>query len=294
MTVFNTLKKLGLASEETSVLFHKGVRDNPDLNVFKDISSGVIFIKDFYFGDEGYESGNYRKEKLNQEYDDLSIKDYERLTDCEKRISDFKPFYVGKDIIDFGCGHGDFLKASQNFTNSSSGVELQNSFIEKLTKNKIRCEKSIGEFKDQSIDTFFLFHSFEHLPDPLKVLQEIKSKLRNKGKLIIEVPHANDFLISTLKEESFIKFTLWSQHLILHTKNSLERFLEFSGFDNILIKGVQRYPFSNHLHWVSQKKPGGHKTNMSLLDTKELTKAYANTLSQLGANDTLIAIAENI
>ena len=49
MTVFNTLKKLGLASEETSVLFHKGVRDNPDLNVFKDISSGVIFIKDFYF-----------------------------------------------------------------------------------------------------------------------------------------------------------------------------------------------------------------------------------------------------
>ena len=46
--------------------------------------------------------------------------------------------------------------------------------------------KSIGEFKDKSIDTFFLFHSFEHLPDPLKVLQEIKSKLRNKGKLIIK------------------------------------------------------------------------------------------------------------
>ena len=294
MTVFNTLKKLGLASEETSVLFHEGVRDNPNLNVLKDISSGVIFIKDFYNGDEVYESGNYRKEKSNQEYDEFPIKDYERLTDCERRISDFRPFYVGKDIIDFGCGHGDFLKASKDFTNSSSGVELQNNFIEKLTKNKIRCEKSIGEFNDKSIDTFFLFHSFEHLPDPLKILQEIKSKLRSKGKLIIEVPHANDFLISTLKEESFIKFTLWSQHLILHTENSLKRFLEFSGFDNILIKGVQRYPFSNHLHWVSQKKPGGHKTNMSLLDTEELSKAYANTLSQLGANDTLIAIAEKI
>ena len=291
MSVFDSLKKLGLASEETSILFNKGVRDNPNLNVFKDISSGVIFIKNFYSGDEVYENGNYRKEKSKQESNDFYIKDYERLKDCERRINDFKPFYVGKDIVDFGCGHGDFLNASKNFTNSSQGVELQSSFIDKLNKNEIRCKKSISELDDNSIDTFFLFHSFEHLQDPLKVLNEIKSKLRSKGKLIIEVPHANDFLISVLKDESFINFTLWSQHLILHTENSLRRFLEYSGFKNILIKGIQRYPLSNHIYWISQKKPGGHKTNMSLIDTKELSKAYENALSNLGANDTLIAIA---
>ena len=73
MTIFNTLKKLGLASEETSVLFHKGVRDNPDLNVFKDISSGVIFIKDFYSGDETYEQKlaipAYKRKNINLDND---------------------------------------------------------------------------------------------------------------------------------------------------------------------------------------------------------------------------------
>ena len=290
MTIFNSLKKLGLASEETSILFHKGVRDNTNLNVFKDISSGVIFIKDFFSGDEVYESGEYRKEKLNKNSNNF-IKDFERLNDCERRINDFKPFYVGKDIIDFGCGHGDFLNAARNFTKSSAGVELQKSFIKKLNENNIKCQKSIGDFKDNSIDTCFLFHSFEHLKDPLRVLKEIKIKLRNTGKIIIEVPHANDFLISTIKEESFINFTLWSQHLVLHTEHSLRRFLEFSGFKNVIIKGVQRYPLSNHFYWINQKKPGGHKTNISFLDTEELSKAYANALSQLGANDTLIAIA---
>jgi len=294
MTIFNALKKLGLASEETTILFHKGVRDNSNLNVFKDISSGVIFIKDFYVGNKVYESGDYREEKPNHKNDDFLIRDYERSRDCERRINFFKPFYVGKDIIDFGCGHGDFLYESRNFTNSSSGVELQKNFIDKLNKNEIRCEKSINEFNDKSIDTCFMFHSFEHLQDPLKTLKEIKHKLRKKGKLIIEVPHANDFLISFLKEESFIKFTLWSQHLILHTEKSLKRFLEFSGFENIVIKGIQRYPLSNHLHWINQKKPGGHKSKISLIDTKELSNEYENALSKIGANDTLIAIANII
>ena len=101
MTIFNSLKKLGLASEETSILFHKGVRDNTYLNVFKDISSGVIFIKDFFPEDEVYESGDYRKEKLNQNSNDFFIKDFERLNDCERRINDFKPFFVNKDIFPF-------------------------------------------------------------------------------------------------------------------------------------------------------------------------------------------------
>ena len=255
---------------------------------------------------------NYRKENINKISDDLSIrqqiykdlidenfdnlttKDYEKVTDCMRRINDFKPFYIGKDIVDFGCGHGDFLYLTKNHTKSSSGVELNGCFIKKLNDNEIRCEESISEFNNNSIDTVFLFHSFEHLLDPLQVLKDIKIKLRSKGKLIIEVPHANDFLMSALQEESFINFTLWSKHLILHTENSLRRFLEYSGFENILIKGIQRYPLSNHLNWISQKKPGGHKSNIASIDTEELSEAYSNALSKLGANDTLIAVANTI
>ena len=95
-----------------------------------------------------------------------------------------------------------------------------------------------------------------------------------------------------MKVERFIEFTLWSQHLILHTEQSLRRFLEYVGFQNILIKGIQRYPISNHLQWISQKREGDQQSNLSLLDTEALSEAYSTALSRLGVNDTLVAIAD--
>ena len=47
--------------------------------------------------------------------------------------------------------------------------------------------------------------------------------------MIIEVPHARDFLIETFDINSFKDFTFWSEHLILHTKESLVAFAKESG-----------------------------------------------------------------
>ena len=290
MSILKTLNELELANN--SVLFHKGTRDNSNIDVYRDLNSGVIYIKDYFVGEEEYIEGEYRKEVAKKANYDLTVKDFMRVNDCARRVKENSPFYIGKDITDFGCGYGDFLKETKEFTKSSVGIELQIDCIKELNNFGIRCENSLDMIMNNSIDTFFLFHSFEHLPEPLKILKEIKCKLRKNGRLIIEVPHANDFLISTIKDENFINFTLWSQHLILHTKNSLNKFLEYVGFQNILIKGIQRYPLSNHLHWIINKKPGGHQSQFAFIDSNDLTKAYEQTLANLDSTDTLLAIAE--
>ena len=105
------------------------------------------------------------------------------------------------------------------------------------------------------------------------------------------MPHARDFLISNLRLQEFIDFTLWSQHLVLHTRDSLRLLLADAGFNNIVIQGVQRYGVSNHLHWLSTKKPGGHRSLISALETPELQLAYQNALSKIDATDTLTVIA---
>ena len=69
--------------------------------------------------------------------------------------------------------------------------------------------KSIDEIQDESLDTIFLFHVFEHLPNPRKILTKLK-KLRIGGHLILEVPQSMDFLVSILSEESFINWYFWS------------------------------------------------------------------------------------
>jgi hypothetical protein len=92
----------------------------------------------------------------------------------------------------------------------------------------------------------------EHLPDPAATLHELRASLKpdGEGTLIIEVPHARDFLIEALKLQEFIDFTLWSQHLVLHTRESLRLLLADAGYRNVMIEGVQRYSIANHLHWL--------------------------------------------
>ena len=54
-----------------------------------------------------------------------------------------------------------------------------------------------------------MIHVLEHRPDPLKALFESRSILESDaGILMVEVPNANDFLISQLQCQLFIKFSL--------------------------------------------------------------------------------------
>ena len=121
---------------------------------------------------------------------------------------------------------------------------------------------------------------------------EIKGKLRKGGILVLEVPNANDLLLNHLQVKEFKDFTLWGQHLILHTRESLNRMLKHVGFNKIMISGVQRYSLSNHLYWLKNGAPGGHKSILSCIDTTELQIAYSNSLAKIDATDTLLAIAE--
>ena len=141
------------------------------------------------------------------------------------------------------------------------------------------------------IDTVFLFHSFEHFNNPILILQSIYKSLKSEGHIIIEVPHAKDILLNELYIEEFKKFTLWSQDLILHTRESLKKMISSAGFDLIKVDGVQRYPLSNHIHWMHSKKPGGYK-KLSSIDNKDHTKAYEMSLQRLDATDTLVAYAK--
>lgn len=284
--ILNTLEGLGLASKKTSHVFSPRTRDKDSLHVMRDSVSGVIYIDDFYVGEDEYASGSYREEVLYEH----ESPDFEDIIDTERRLSSYKKYYTGLNVCDVGCGAGQFLQGANKIARSVAGVELQNNYLQHLNSNKIPCYNNIQDH-NKEFDVVFSFHALEHFDSPVLVLKSIYDKIAEGGKVIIEVPHANDFLISILECKSFIDFTLWSQHLILHTRDSLKRFLLAAGFTNIIIEGVQRYPLSNHLTWLSKCKPGGHKSNLALLDEPELHNAYGNVLRKIDATDTLVAIA---
>jgi len=87
----------------------------------------------------------------------LLIRDFEDVTDSERRFNSYKQFLIAKSIVDFGCGAGSFLKKSKSLAKSVTGIELQQNYIDNLNKESIKCFKDIREIESEQ-DSIFLFH----------------------------------------------------------------------------------------------------------------------------------------
>ena len=103
--VYETLFDLGLTSESTAEIFPV-TRDLP-INVYRDSSSGVIYIKDFYVGDDVYVNGDYRKSDIKSLNDSSSNYEDE---DTNRRISDFKQLISNKRLVDFDVAKDHFCE----------------------------------------------------------------------------------------------------------------------------------------------------------------------------------------
>ncbi|TLD96618.1 class I SAM-dependent methyltransferase [Helicobacter jaachi] len=195
---------------------------------------------------------------------------------------------ANKDIVDFGSGYGGFLYLAKDVAKSVAGVEIESSVKDVYEERGITLYERISDV--QSVDIITSFHCIEHLPNPIETLREFKAKLHTGGKILIEVPNANDALLTLYKSEAFAHFTYWSAHLYLFTPFTLTHLARRAGLKVEFIKCVQRYPLSNHLYWLAHKKPAGHKVWGNFIDNEALNRAYEDTLAGLGVSDTLLAI----
>ena len=298
--IYDELIKLKLIKKLNLITLNNKTRDKK-IKVIKDLKTKIIFLEKYITTNEYYSLLKYkdddRKVSDKSKRKIVNVKTFSGniktpiIEDDYRRASQFEKNLKNKDILDFGCGWGGFLRNIKNYK-SLSGVELRKDCINFIKNNiqKIDISDNINSF-DKKFDIITMFHVLEHIPYQIETLKVLKSKLKNKGKIIIEVPHAEDFLILQEELKEFKNFTFWSEHLILHTYKSLKSILLKSGFKNINIQYYQRYNFSNHLGWFLKRKPGGHNFYKEIVSDK-LNLSYCENLKKLGQTDTLIAIAE--
>jgi SAM-dependent methyltransferase len=215
-----------------------------------------------------------------------------KLEDEGRRLKQFLPFIKGKSICDFGTGHGLFLDLCVGVASQVNGVELRQECINNIhwrLGDSVSVKPSIEDFQ-QAFDVVTMFHVLEHLEDQQAHLQMAYKVLKSGGQIILEVPHAEDFLIEKVALESFYDFSFWSEHLILHTRGTIRHFLQAAGFADIKIFPFQRFGYANHLHWLRHGKPGGHDIYKDI-PSDEFDQSYREFLCQRNWSDTLIATA---
>jgi 2-polyprenyl-3-methyl-5-hydroxy-6-metoxy-1,4-benzoquinol methylase len=258
------------------------VRDCPTMDILECAECGLVSLDNKEINDQFYIKSKMHGDALPEIESWLKECD----PDDQRRVELLKQIICNKNILDFGCGAGGFLCKARNYASNVTGIELEER-IKEFYKNKIKIYQYLDEV-DELFDVITAFHCIEHVADPANLLAQMSRVLTENGLIVIEVPSADDALLTLYESPAFQKFTYWSQHLYLFNRESLAKLALKAGLKVNAISYYQRYPLSNHLYWLSRSAPGGHN-KWAFLNSNDLNLAYSSALASIGKTDTLIA-----
>ncbi len=277
-----------LCGSESVAVHAESVRDSNDLRVLECENCGLRFLSSF----EHVAAGFYESSGMHGD-EPLDVEKWIRQTemDDQRRFEFLSPMLKqGMVFLDYGCGNGNLLLKLRDSQCESYGVEIERRLREHFISNGLTVsdslDKALSVLKGK-VDILGVFHVLEHLPDPIGALTTLKPLLKEGGRMFVEVPNADDALISFYQCEAFIKYTYWSCHLFMFNSATLRRVMEKAGLAIKSIRQIQRYPLSNHLYWLAKGKPGGHV--VWDIDTPQLSEAYTCALAAKGKCDTILA-----
>lgn len=129
-------------------------------------------------------------------------------------------------MLDIGCGDGSFLLAARKCGWRVQGTEF-NPYAAR--QRGLDVVTDICEIPDTSVfDCITLWHSLEHLRDPLSTLRSIRSHLFPTGVLLIAVPDI-DGIQAKLFARKWYHLDV-PRHLYHYSKTSLSALLQATGF----------------------------------------------------------------
>jgi SAM-dependent methyltransferase len=96
-------------------------------------------------------------------------------------------------LLDFGCGAGRFLTRMKEHHWQVTGIDLSATAVERARQASgarvLAGTLPHADLDPNSFDVITMWHSLEHVPDPMRVLQEARRLLTWNGMLVIAVPN---------------------------------------------------------------------------------------------------------
>ncbi|MBN1898908.1 MAG: class I SAM-dependent methyltransferase, partial [Spirochaetes bacterium] len=182
------------------------------------------------------------KEDLNRLYPQDSYYSYQNFLQKKKswkyrlerffiRIETKDPLLEPGKLLDIGCGSGSFLYDMRKKGWETFGVEISKNACDtgKRSGLNIFCGTlAEARFKKDQFDYIRSNHSFEHMVDPNRTLEEMRRILKPGGKVLIGVPHIKSMNATVFKEYWYYLGAPF--HPFNYSVITLQKMLEKHGF----------------------------------------------------------------
>lgn len=197
-------------------------------------------------------------------------------------------------ILEVGSGMGLFLDSMEKKGFEVIGIEIskkERAYSKRITNVPILNLDLHEELLEVSnFDIVVMFQVLEHIRDPISFISNLSKMLKQKGKLVVEVPNMNDLQLKI--NDEYKQWFFQIAHISYFTPNTLKKVLLRCGFKKVRILGWQRYNIENFFSWRHNKKPQLKVSTELPKEYQFLEKYYKNYLENTLKCDTLIAIAQ--
>jgi 2-polyprenyl-3-methyl-5-hydroxy-6-metoxy-1,4-benzoquinol methylase len=139
-------------------------------------------------------------------------------------------------VLDYGAGGGGFLAHMRDHGWDAEGFEPGQRGLESCKKQELKATDKLDEVPAGKFSLVTLHHVFEHLPNPIEVLDGIRKFLASEGMVYIEVPNARSLradLAAPIMARNFRvdeRFRAFPIHLMYYSDKTLRRMMEKAGW----------------------------------------------------------------
>ena len=195
--------------------------------------------------------------QLNQTLDEFTYVGFENLfrgaqEEIHSRLTEYLPYFDGaSDVLDLGCGRGEFLALLRESGISARGVDINGEMVEKCRTRGLRADvggalRFLEQQPDDSLGGLFAAQVVEHLEPAylIRVLAIASQKLRPGSKIILE----------TINPACWFAFFDAYIRDITHVRplhpDTLKYLLGASGFQKTTIRYTSPFPDEGKLQKV--------------------------------------------
>jgi SAM-dependent methyltransferase len=206
--------------------------------------------------------------------------------------------YTGpRTLLDFGCGSGAFMSVAQQSGWKVRGLEPGQRGRESCVNLGLNVAATLNALKGERFGVITLHHVLEHVPDPIKILRDLRPLLTPHGILFVEVPNARSLravcatnLIRSLSPKVDERYRAFPIHLMYHRRKTLALAVQRAGYKELYSSTVG-IGLDEFFVESAKNHSGGSKAAPLRKARSPILSFVKNVFLQLGFGENLLIMA---